>query len=105
MSDPPFTSGPYRVFDSGRVRDELERLVAQARTRGLAPHVLAAVKEIDRRFRVYPQFGQPLRDLNQRPLCLWLGCVPPLSVHYVLDEERRQVSVAVPLTPLPRSGL
>lgn len=102
MSDPP---PPYRVSYSGRVRDELERLITHARMRGLAPQVLAALKEIDYRLRVYPQFGEPIRDLARRPLCLWLGCVPPLTVHYVLDEERREVSVVVPFTPLPRSGL
>jgi hypothetical protein len=87
------------------VRDELKALVARARGLGLGPQVRAAVREIDRRLHVYPQFGQPLRDLTVEPARLWIGVVPPLVVQYVLDEERRLVMVVLPLTPLPESGL
>lgn len=103
MTDPPPL--PYRVSYSQRVRDELVRLVARARARGLSPQVLTAVREIDRRLQVYPQFGQPLRNLSVDPAQLWIGVVAPLVVHYVLDEDRREVSVILPFQPLPRSGL
>jgi hypothetical protein len=63
------------------------------------------VKEIDTRLRSYPQFGQPLQDLLLEPGQAWIGTVPPLVVKYVLDEEKRQVTVVVPLSPLPESGL
>jgi hypothetical protein len=87
------------------VRDELERLIARARPLGLARQLLEALKAIDHRLRIYPQFGQPLRDLKAEPARVWIGCVPPLVVQYVLDEERRLVMVVVPFMPLPSSGL
>jgi hypothetical protein len=96
---------PYPVSYSGRVRDALKALVARARSLGLDQQVLAAVREIDRRLQIYPQFGQPLRDLSVEPAQLWIGVVSPLVVQYVLDEQRRQVMVVLPMTPLPDSGL
>ena len=83
----------------------MRALVARARDRGLGSHVLAAVREPDRRLRVYPQFGQPLRDLRLEPAQVWIAVVPPLTVQYVLDEERRSVFVVTPIVPLPESGL
>ena len=96
---------PYQVSYSGRVRDALRDLVTRARALGLDQQVLAAVREIDHRLQVYPQFGQPLRDLSVEPAQLWIGVVPPLVVQYVLDEQRRQVMVVLPMAPLPDSGL
>jgi len=65
----------------------------------------AAIQALDHRLRVYPQFGQPLRDLTVEPAQLWIATVPPLVVKYLLDEERRLVMVVQPITPLPGSGL
>lgn len=96
---------PYVVSYSQRVRDELVRLVTRTRGLGLAPTVLAAAREIDRRLRIYPQFGQPLRMLSVGSAQLWVGVVPPLVVHYVLDEDRHRVMVVLPFLTLPRSGL
>jgi hypothetical protein len=105
MSEPSGAPAPYRVVYSELVRSELRNLIARAKGRGRAPQVLAAVKEIDDRLRVYPQFGQPLRDLQLKPAQLWMGCVSPLVVHYTLDEDRRLVMVVAPILPLPNSGL
>jgi hypothetical protein len=108
MSEPPGDPPapvPYRVSYSELVRNELRSLLARARGRGLGQQVLAAVKEIDKRLRIYPQFGQPLQDLKLGAGQTWIGTVPPLVVKYVLDEERRQVMVVVPLSPLPELGL
>ena len=55
---------PYRVVYSERARESLRELVARARKRGLGRQVLDAAKEIDRRLRLYPQFGEPLMDLT-----------------------------------------
>ncbi len=96
---------PYRVSYSELVRQELRDLLARASARGLGRDALTAVKEIDRRLRIYPQFGQPLQDLQQRPAQLWVGTVPSLVVRYVLDEANRQVTVVVPISPLPGLGL
>ncbi len=105
MSEPPSKPVPYRVAYSERVRNAARELVAQARARGLTPQVLAALREIDERLHLYPQFGQPLRDLRLEPAQLWIGVVPPLVVQYILDEERRLVIIVVPITAQPESGL
>jgi hypothetical protein len=78
--------------------------ITQARERGLGPRMLAAVKELDSRLHLYPQFGQPLRDLQLKPAQLWIGVVSPLAVRYVLDEERRLVMVVFTHLMLRRSG-
>jgi hypothetical protein len=76
-----------------------------ARARGVGQQVLEAVKEIDRLLRLYPQFGDPLADLAHEVGQSWVGTIRPLVVRYAVYEERRQVIVAVPLLPLPGSGL
>lgn len=105
MSDP--TEGPaaYRVIYSERVRLELKELLTRARALGFEQSVRAAAAEIDARLHIYPQFGEPLRDLVTQPQTLWHGTVPPLVVEYVLDETRRLVAVGVPFRPLPGCGL
>ena len=105
MSEPSSGPAPYQVAYSGWVKDELRALGARATARGLGSQFLAALKEIDQRLKVYPQFGEPLRDLELEPAQLWIGVIAPLVVQYVLDEERRLVMVSVPILPLPRSGL
>lgn len=95
----------YEVSYSHRVRDELVILVARARGLGLDQQILRAVREIDRRLGIYPQFGGPLRRLSIEPAELWIGIVPPVVVHYVLDEERRSVNVLLPFRTLRQSGL
>jgi hypothetical protein len=96
---------PYRVIYSERVRDALRSLIASARQRGWGAQVIAAVKEMDRVLHIYPQIGQPLRDLQLEPARLWIAVFPPLVVKYFLDEEKRLVMVGVPIQLLPRSGL
>jgi hypothetical protein len=96
---------PYRVVYAERVRGELVDLIGRARSRGLAQQVLDALKAIDRRLRIYPQFGQPLRDLRLERAQVWIGVIPPLVVEYVIDDERRCIMVVVPFRPLPSAGL
>lgn len=103
MSEPFSQPTPYRVSYSERVRQELLRLAGQARDQGFGPEFIAAVKELDRRLRIYPQFGQPLCDLKLEPAQIWIGVVPPLVVRYVLDEERRLVMVVALPFLLPRA--
>jgi hypothetical protein len=95
----------YAVSYSGRVRDAIKDLILRARAAGIAPKVIAAVKEIDRRLQIYPQFGEPLRDLTVEAAQLWIGVVDPLTIHYVIDEEHRQVMVAMPPIPFQNTGL
>jgi hypothetical protein len=80
-------------------------LVARAREVGLADRVLAAIRDIDYRLRIYPQFGQPLRTLAVDSAELWIGVVDPLVVQYVMDESHRQVMVVRPPTPIAGCGL
>jgi hypothetical protein len=105
MSEPLSPPPLYQVSYSERVRQELLRLARQARAHGLGAEFLAAVREIDRRLHLYPQFGQPLRDLELEPAQLWIGVVLPLVVRYDLDERRRLVLVvSPPFLMLPRTG-
>ncbi len=96
---------PYQVSYSGLVRAAMRQLVARARLSGHAPEVIAAIKEIDRRLHIYPQFGEPKINLTYEPGQIWTGTVPPLVVRYAVYEERRLVIVSVPLAPLPGSGI
>jgi len=94
----------YKVSYSKRVLAGLRLLIAKARSHGLADEVLAALETLDSRFRIYPQFGQPLKDLNRPSAILWIGVIAPLVAHYVVDEETRQVLVGRSIQTLPRSG-
>ena len=102
LSDGPT---PYRVIYSERVRAAQKSLITSASEKGLGANVLTAVKEMDRVLRIYPQIGQPLRDLQLEPARLWIAVFPPLVVKYFLDEERRLVMLVVPIQALSRSGL
>jgi hypothetical protein len=90
MTEPAGNPVPYRVSYSGSVRDELRKLVARALERGLGPQMLAAMKELDRRLRIYPQFGDPVRDSKLQLARVWIGVVPPLVAQYVLDDLTRR---------------
>jgi hypothetical protein len=93
----------YEVIYSGRVIDALRALAARNPAHPFV--IAAALREIDRRLRFYPQFGQPLRDLSVGSAQLWIGVVSLLVFHYVLEEEPRRVTVLRPPVPLPRSGI
>jgi hypothetical protein len=95
----------YRVAYSERVRSELRQLIRKAASLGLAQDLINAVVLIDRILRIYPQYGEPLRDLVLEPARLMIATVPPLVVRYSLDEERKLVLVPVPFRPLPNTGL
>jgi len=101
------SSGPnrYQVVYSEVVRNELKRLIARAAERGIDAGVRAAAREMDRRLRIFPQFGDLLADLSLAPGELRIGTVPPLVVKYALYDDRRLVIVSIPIATLPRSGL
>jgi hypothetical protein len=93
---------PYQVSYSAAVRERLQDLATVARARGDGEQFLAALREFDRRLRVYPQFGDPLIDLTAEAGQVRLGAVPPLAMRYGVVEERRLVMVAAPPVLLPR---
>lgn len=97
MTEASGSAVPYRVVYSELVRNELKGLLTEAKSHGLGLQALEAIKTIDYRLRVYPQFGEPLRDLTTLGVTLWIGSVPPLVVKYVIDEDARSVFVVVPL--------
>ncbi len=105
MSEARDSPVPYKVVYSERVRAEVKSLVREAAAVGLGQAVLDAVKEIDARLRIYPQFGEPLRDLKTEGETLWSGTVPPLVLQYVVDDEKRLVFVVLPFKVLPHLGL
>ena len=101
----PAASGPepYRVIYSERVRQRLLALADMARERGDGNAFVAALKEFHRRLGLYPQFGEPLSDLTQEVGQVWVGIVRPLSMRYVVLDERRLVMVAALPVLLPMS--
>jgi hypothetical protein len=104
VNEPTDKPLPYRVEYSGWVREELRKLLARAEARGLLRKAGEAVAELDARLHVYPQFGEPLRDLHAPGGTLWSGTVPPLVAKYVIDEGRRLVFILRPIQTLPGSG-
>jgi len=94
---------PYRVVYSERVRQRLLTLADVARRRGDGEAFVAALREFDRRLRLYPQFGDPLADLTREPGQVCIGIVRPLAMHYGIFEERRVVMVAAIPVLLPKS--
>lgn len=105
MSETSNSPIPYRISYSEFVRNELMKLLARAKERGLDAQVRAAAREIDRRLRIFPQFGDLLADLSLAPGQLRIGTVPPLVVKYAVYDDMRLVIVTTPITPLSRSGL
>ncbi len=104
MADPPAGFTPYDVTYSGLVLDEFAALIARAKIHGNHQPLVDAARTIHHRLRVYPQFGEPIRDSIAESAQEWIAFVEPLVVHYVIYEERRVVCVVSPMTPLPRSG-
>lgn len=100
----PLPFDPYHVSYSGRVRDALVALLARAGAAGHGAAALAAVQQIDYRLKVYPQFGEPLRDLNMPGETDWIGTVDPLVVEYIIDEPHHAVFVIVPIKAIPGCG-
>ncbi len=98
---PPPT--PYRVEYSERVRQRFLALADIAQQRGDGEEFLAALKEFDRRLRLYPQFGEPLIDLKKDPGQVCIGIVRPLAMRSgVFDERRLVIAAAIPVL-LPKS--
>jgi len=95
-------SGPphYKVVYSGLVREELKQLLYRTRDQHRGAQTLRAIKELDRRLRIYPQFGEELQDLQMEGQTRWIATVPPFVVDYIIDEINRMVFIIVPLKML-----
>jgi hypothetical protein len=86
------------------VTTELKALVARASAAGRREEVIAALKRISHILEVYPQYGEPLRDLAIPGETLRYFCVPPLLVYYILDEPNRAVFLGRPFKAMSNSG-
>ncbi len=104
MSEPETSPAPYRVVYSQSVRNDLKELLGRAKACGCGRQTLDAVKKIDDLLHIYPQFGEPIRDLEALGATVCLVTVPPLVLQYLLDEEHRLVSVVNPFRALPNAG-
>jgi hypothetical protein len=92
----------YRVSISERVYQRLAELEGVAAARGDRKAYLAALREFHRRLLVYPQFGDPLIDLQHETGQIRIGIIPPLAIRYGVLEDRRQVFVATLPVLLPK---
>ncbi len=84
---------PYRVSYSDYVLQRLRALGNEATQRGDGPQFAAALKEFDRRLRIFPQFGEPCMDLTAVSGQIYKGFVRPLAMKYAVHEDRRLVLV------------
>src|SRR5258708_70141 len=105
MSEPSPVPNYYDVSYTLRVRDALRKLVIQATKIGLGTQSVAALKVLDYRLRIYPQFGDPLRDMTVIGGHLQIARVPPWVVRYLLDEEKRTVAIGTPIKVFQGFGL
>ena len=92
----------YSVHYSKRVRTEIAKLLARATLIGQAREIIGELEQIDQVLRIYPQNGEPLRDLATIGKKLYGYSYGSLYIEYILDEERRKVSVTEPIRPLDR---
>jgi len=104
VSEPTPSPPPYRVIPSTRVIHEADALIRRAYSAGHGPRALAALREMDYRLSVYPQFGEKMMDLHQTGETLWVGTIPPLVVLYVIDERIRTAFIGTPFKALPNAG-
>ncbi len=96
MNESPEAPVPYRVVYSDLVRNAVRELAASAWVDGIGPEVVAAIKDLDRRLHIFPQFGDPIIDLKHERGDVRIGTVPPLVARYAIYEKRRLVVVAIP---------
>jgi hypothetical protein len=92
------------VVYSGVVLATIRAFIARAQAAGQNDTFLATLKELERRLSIYPQFGEPERDLSQEDGRLYNATVPPLVVRYAVFEERRLVFLGSPPRLLPNAG-
>jgi hypothetical protein len=83
----------YRVIYSERVRQHLRTLGGAAAERGDRQAFVDALTTFDSRLHIYPQFGDPLRDLAYEKATLYNAIIRPLAMRYAVYEEERMVVV------------
>lgn len=109
MSEPTPSPGVrlYRVEASGLVDRALDALEERAAAAGAQERFHDALDRIYEILRIYPQFGDVMRELvvaGKSVLTSRGLVVPPHYVEYILDEENWHVIIMTPLRVLARSG-
>ena len=79
-------------------------LIQRAIAAGCGQQVIDALKELHRILTIYPQFGEPVRDLRTVGQTVYTLSVRPLFVEYAIEEQTRVVLIGVPFKVLPHSG-
>jgi hypothetical protein len=97
----PEPTAPYQLVYSDAVKQRLRELSDAAFARGDGPAFTAALKEFDRLLRLYPQFGDPLSDLQVGAGQVRLGIIRPISMRYGVNEDKRIVFCATLPVLLP----
>jgi hypothetical protein len=103
-TDPQPEPSPYRVVPSGRVAGEAKALIQRAIAAGRGEEVLTALKQLHRILSIYPQRGEPVRDLKTVAQTLYTLSFGPLFVEYAIDEANRTVFIGRPFKVMPHSG-
>jgi hypothetical protein len=101
VSTPTPEAQTYRVVFSVLAQTALRELVEKAKARGCGGDALRALRTLDERLRIYPQFGEPIRDYPALDLTEYRGHVWQITLTYAVDEQRRIVHVAAAPKPLP----
>jgi hypothetical protein len=95
---------PYQVIYSKEARPQLIALLARGTSLGFGPLCLRAIKTIEAQLRIYPQVGEPLRDLPEVGQTLYGYTISPPHVQHIIDEAERKVYVTGPIKPIPPCG-
>jgi hypothetical protein len=105
MHPPPIPSPkPYAIETSQRVNAAARDLVRRARAAGRGDEALAALKKLFHILSVYPQYGEPIRDLQTVGQTIYTLSVPPIYAKYAIDEENRTVYIGAPFLVMRHSG-
>ena len=105
MSENELPSPHYKIVCTGRVSDELRKLMERAVAVHRSGQVMAALLELQRLLSLYPQVGEPLKNLTIEGWTLWHHAFPPLVVKYVIDDNRREVLINAPILTFKNAGL
>jgi hypothetical protein len=89
---------------SERVRQRLKAMAEEARRRGDGETFVVALKEFHWRLCIYPQFGDPLFDLQAELGQVYHAIVRPFAMRYGVYEDRRLVMVVALPILLPLSS-
>jgi hypothetical protein len=101
VSTPSPEPQPYHVVYSVLAQTALYDLCQTAKARGYGADALRALKTIDERLKVYPQFGEPIRNYAALGVTEYRGHVWQITFTYAVDEQRRLVHVAAAPKAMP----